>query len=154
MYQGVHKYSNMKSGSRKKDLSYSNEFSTEGSSPFKNENQKIKLQNQLNSLSSSIEKMSMLTTQSRKFPIKRKIRSSKNKTLYHKKRLTRKKRDNKPRSRRSRDTQYRFLIKKIKQMNRNSTNKQNAIIYLSRSILNDPVLSINNKNELMQQFES
>lgn len=125
------------------------------SSRFNNENQKLNLQNQLNSLSASMGKMSLSKTRSRKPAVKVNINPNTNKSMYRKKSITRKKKEtNKAKSRTPQYNHYQFLINEMKKMNNNSTNKQNSIIYLSRSILNDPDLSINNKNELMQQFES
>lgn len=122
------------------------------SSQFNNENQKLNLQNQLNSLSASMGKMSLSTTRSRTPTIKVNINPNTNKSMYRKKRVTRKKKEtNKAKSQYN---QYQFLINEMKKMNNNSINKQNSIIYLSRSILNDPDLSINNKSKLIQQFES
>jgi len=114
-------------------------------SHLNHENKKIEHQNQLNSLSSSMKQRS-LSRQSRKRSF---VRSVSN---LSKRRTSKKKGPRTVSPKRSSYNRYQMRIHAMKQMNDMNIRKQNEIIYLSRSILNDQSLDLNEKNTLMNQI--
>lgn len=118
-----------------------------GVSYLKNENKKIEYQNRLNSLSSSMKQRSLSgQTRSRKRSFLRPT-SNLSKSMTYKKKG--------PATigpKRSSYNRYQTQINEMKQMNNMNLHKQNSIIKLSRSILNDRSLDLNEKNELMNQL--
>lgn len=126
--------------------------SSMGFNKFKNENQKLNSQNQLNSLVASMNKLKLSPKKSAS--TKKSVKSNKNTSMYMKQKVTRKKKQNTSDPRKQQYNHYQFLVNEIKQMNNNSTNKQNAIIAVMNDIMSNTTLSVNDKTQLINQFNA
>jgi hypothetical protein len=119
-----------------------------------NENQKVNLQNQLNSITSSMAHVRLANSPTHKKTSVAK-KASKSSSTSKKTVSTRKKKvanTNTNLRRKEQRQQFQFLINQIRNMNNESVNKQNAIMSVVRNIQHNHHLTINNKNDLLNQL--
>ncbi len=122
-----------------------------------NENEKLNLQNQLNSITSSMAHVRLANspTHKKKSVAKKAPSSPQKKSISKKPVSTRKKKvanTNTNLRRNEQRKQFQFLINQIRNMNNESVNKQNAIMSIVKNIQHNHHLTLNNKNNLLNQL--